>query len=421
MATQYDYLIVGGGPTSVWAAQNIRETDKTGTILIVGADSHPPYDRPPLSKDMLVKDDMPVDDPYSKFDDFYPKNEIELRKSTRVTAIDRTGKTVTLEGGEKLGYGKLLIATGARPNHLDIPGANRPGVHLLRTIDDSLAIRAAFQQNPRVVIIGAGYIGMEVAASAKSRGLDVTIVEPQGHPWGRFASEKFGKFLQNYYESKGVQFAMNDSAESVAGEGENGPVKAVLTKSGKHLPADVVIVGVGVTLNTELAKEAGLDTDPKDGIRVNAQLQTSDPNIWAAGDVARFPDANAKTEWHVEHHLNAKWQGQAVGKNMAGANEPYDRVPYFFSDEFDIHMVLRGNPQAGRNSLFVGDVEGAEFAELYYDDAGNLTMGIAVSHDEPKLDGISDTLEELLKQGVNIKGREAELQKPGFDLASLAG
>lgn len=420
MESRYEYLVVGAGPTSVWAAQSIRETDKEGKILIIGEDPHPPYDKPPLSKGMLVKDDMPVDDPYSKFDDFYPKNDIELRRRTRVTALDSANRTITLQDGSTLGYEKLLLATGSRPNNLDVPGAKRPGVHLLRSLEDSLAIRDALKKNPRVVIVGAGYIGLEVAASAKTRGLDVTVIETAAYPWARFGSERLGKFLLSYYEKQGVKFVLNDSVTAFEGEGDNGPVNAVTTRGGQRLPADLVIVGVGVTLNTELAKEAGLEVDEKEGIQVNELLQTSDPNIWAAGDVACFHDIALGITWHAEHHLNAKWQGQAVGKVMAGGKDPYDRIPYFFSDEFDIHVVLRGNPRAGKNSLVTGDMEGAEFVELYYDDAGKLTMGIAVSHDEPQLDKISDTLEELLRAGVTIKGREAEIQQPDFDLTSLA-
>jgi 3-phenylpropionate/trans-cinnamate dioxygenase ferredoxin reductase component len=420
MESRYEYLVVGGGPTSVWAAQSIRETDKTGKILIVGADTHPPYDRPPLSKDFLVKDDMPVDDPYSKFDDFYPKNDIELRKGTRVTAIDRANRAVTLQDGATLGYDKLLLATGSRPRSIEVPGANRPGVHLLRSIEDALAIREALQQKPRVVIVGAGYLGMEVAASAKTRGLEVTVVETAAYPWAKFGSERLGKFLQAYYEKQGVKFVLNDSVTALEGEGENGKVSAVVTKGGQRLPADLVVVGVGVSLNTELAKDAGLDVDDRDGVRVNEFLKTSDPNIWAAGDIACFPDKITGKTWHAEHHLNAKWQGQAVGRIMAGGTDPYDRVAYFFSDEFDIHMILRGNPNAAKHSILTGDLEGAEFTELYYDDSGKLTMGISVSHEEKILDPISDTLEELIQKGVVIKGREAEIQKPGFDLASLA-
>ncbi|HLK55602.1 MAG TPA: NAD(P)/FAD-dependent oxidoreductase [Chthonomonadaceae bacterium] len=419
METRYDYVLVGGGPTSVWAAQNIRERDKEGKVAIFGDEKHPPYDRPPLSKNYLADDNYTADDAYSKFDDFYPKNQIELHTATRVTAIDRAAQTITLEGGKTIGYGKLLLATGSRPNPLGVPGADKMGVFLLRHIEDSEAIRQAMQVSKRVVIVGAGYIGMEVAADAVGRGLDVTVVEPQSHPWARFASAKLGQFLQRYYEAKGVRFVFGDAVSAIEGETATGSHLTVVTKGGQRLDADFVVVGVGVTLNTELAQEAGLEVDPKEGVFVNEHLKTSDPNIWAAGDIAYFQDPLLGKRWHAEHHLNAKWQGQTVGANMAGEEKPYARVAYFFSDELDIHMILRGDPQGGKNTVITGDVDGAEFTELYYDDAGVLTMGISISHEEKKLDPLSDTLERLIEAKVNIKGREAEIQAAGFDLNTL--
>jgi 3-phenylpropionate/trans-cinnamate dioxygenase ferredoxin reductase component len=418
MESRYDYLLIGSF-AAVWAAQSIREHDKTGTIAIVGDEDHPPYDRPPLSKNYLQSDDYKADDAYSKYDDFYPKNNIDLHKGTGVIAIDRAAQSVTLANGTTLGYGKLLLATGSSARPLTVPGANRPQVYLLRKLDDAENIRQAFKEHRRLVIIGAGYIGMEVAADARSRGLEVTVIEPKGHPWSKFASERFGRFLQGYYERQGVQFILGKEVVSIDGEGTDGPAQGVTTQGGRVVTADFVLGAVGASLNTQLAQEAGLEVDEQQGVRVNEYLRTADPHIWVAGDIAYFTDVALDKQWHCEHHLNAKWQGQAAGANMAGINSPYDRVPYFFSDEFDIHMILRGDTQGGKHSIFSGDVEGAEFVELYYNDEGRLTMGIAISHDEPKLDPISDTLERLIRARVNIKGREAEIQIPGFDLNSL--
>ncbi|HZO87927.1 MAG TPA: FAD/NAD(P)-binding oxidoreductase [Chthonomonadaceae bacterium] len=419
MESRYDYVLVGGGLACVWAAQTIREHDKQGKIVIIGGEPHPPYDRPPLSKNFLTNDEMSVDDPYSKFDDFYPKNQIELHTKTQVTKIDRNARTVTLADGTTFQYEKLLIATGARPRSLNVPGMNRIGVFLLRTIEDALQIRTALRGSQRAVIVGAGYLGMEVAASARERGLDVTVVEPQGHPWAKFASEKLGRWIQSYYERNGIKFLLHDEAVAFEGDGESGPVHIVRTKSGQQLPTDLVVVGVGVELNNELAREAGLEIGDRGGIKVNEFLQTADPHIWAAGDVALFKDIALNKEWHAEHFLNAKWQGQAVGAIMAGQNQPYNQIPYFFSDFLDLHMILRGDPQGGKNSIFTGDTQAAEFTELYYDDTGRLRMGVSISHDEKKLDGISDTLERLIRAGVNVQGREGAIQTPDFDLNSL--
>ena len=313
MDLRYDYALIGSF-AAVHAAQAIRQADPTGTIAIFGDEAHPPYDRPPLSKNYLSDDTYKADDAYSKYDDFYTTNNVTLHTSSRVMRIDRAVKAIALANGDIAHYGKLLLATGSRPKPLELPGGTRPGVYLLRHIEDAEAIREAMQLHKRVVVIGGGYIGMEVAADARMRGLDVTIVEPQGHVWGKFASEKFGRFLQGYYEQHGVNFILNDEAASVEGEGASGQVTGVTTKKGVKLPCDFVVAGIGVTLNTELAKEAGLEVDEKNGVKVNEYLQTFDPDVFVAGDIAFFKDIALDKEWHAEHHLNAKWQGQRAGR-----------------------------------------------------------------------------------------------------------
>ena len=418
METHYKYALIGG-MAAVFAAQNIRELDKEGHILLVGDEPHPPYDRPPLSKQMLAKDDYTPDDAYSKYDDFYPKNQVELRRAVRVTRVDKDARTVAMDDGHTITYEKLLIATGARARPLNVPGASRTGVFLLRTIENSVAIRQALQASNRVVVVGAGYLGMEVAADALTRGLDVTVVETGPHPWPKFASESLGAFIKQTYEAKGGRFLLGAEVASFGGDSEQGPVRRVRTTDGQEIPADAVIVAVGAELNTDLAREAGLEVDPKEGVQVDEFFQTSDPNIWAAGDIACFQDLALGKRWHVEHHLNAKWQGQTVGKIMAGDRAPYNRVPYFFSDFLDLHLILRGDSQGGKQSVIAGDLNGGEFTELYMNDEGVLVMGVSISHDEPKLDPISDTLERLIQAKVNIRGREAEIQAPGFDLNSL--
>ncbi len=399
------YLLVGGGVASVWAAQNIRERDAEGTIMLVGREHHPPYDKPPLSKQYLLKDEYVDDDAYSKYDDFYPKNQVRLRTGHAVAKIDRSNHAVTLENGDTVRYEKLLLATGATPRTLDIPGADLGGIYYLRTLEDANAIRTAMQHSKRCAIVGAGYIGLETASAAIARGLEVTVVEIATQPWPRLASPALGGFLRSYFESKGVKFLFNDEASGFSG---SGTVSSLTTKSGATVAADFVVAGAGVTLNSQLAKDAGLEMGSAGEVKVNEFLQTSDPSIYAAGDIALFHDLVLDQEWHAEHHLNAKYQGRAVGAIMAGENKPYDQVPYFYSDFLDLHMILRGDSRPRQNTTILGDLNGAEFVELYADDSGALRCGIAISHEESKTDAISDKLEELVRGKAAVNSIIAE-------------
>ena len=374
------YLLVGGGVTTAAAAQSIRESDKEGRIVILCGERHPPYDRPPLSKQYLLDDSWKTDDPYSKADNFYPDNRVEFRTNSRVAALDPAARTATLEDGTVWGYEKLLLATGSSPLHLNLPGHDLQGVFLLRTIEDAEGIRAALRPGARGVCVGGGYIGMEVASAATQRGAAMTVVEAAARPWSRFASPRIGDFLRRYFEDKGVRFLFEDEVTGFGGEER---LTGVTTNNGHDIPADLAVVGVGVSLNIELAAEAGLEVDPREGVLVNEHLQTSDPHVYAAGDIACFRDVAMDRTWHAEHHLNAKWQGQAVGRILAGAEgaTPYDRVPYFYSDVFDLHLCLRGDtkPPGDANTILHGDLEEAEFTELKHDADGVLRGATIVS------------------------------------------
>lgn len=401
------YLLVGGGVASVWAAQSIRGIDTEGRIVIVGREEHPPYDKPPLSKKYVAEDNVPTDDAYSKFDDFYPKNKIDLIKGQEVVSLDRAARTVTLANRDVIRYEKLLLATGATPRKLDVPGADLRNIYMLRTIEEAEAIRAAISNATNVVLVGAGYLNMEVGSGALERGKNVTFIEMSDRPWSRFASPALGKFMVDAYTARGAKFMFHEEVSAFMG---GGAVSAVSTKSGAHVEADAVVVAVGVTLNTELAKKAGLVLGDRGGVLVDENLRTSEPNIWAAGDIACFQDVALGKRWHAEHHLNAKWQGRHVGTNMAGEQKPYDQVPYFFSDFLDLHMVLRGDPAVSRhqNTKVIGDMQSGDFVELYADEAGKLRMGVAINHEEPKLDPISDKLEALIRGGAKMSDVSAE-------------
>ncbi|MCZ7568101.1 MAG: FAD-dependent oxidoreductase [Ardenticatenaceae bacterium] len=404
-----DYVLIGGGLASAAAAQAIRTRDPERSIVIVGEEIHPPYERPPLSSDYLLSDEWTSEKAFLKPDGFYADKRIELRTGVKATAIDRVARTVMLNTGDRVRYEKLLLATGARARRLNGQGRDLAGVFVLRTLSDAEALRRAILQSKRAVMVGAGYIGMEVASACAQRGIETTVVDRNNRPWSGFASPALGGFLREYYEARGVRFLLGDEVATFVGDGQ---LAAVTTKSGEKIEADLAVVGIGAILNTELAREAGLEVDERHGVKVNAFLQTADPHIWAAGDIAFFEDLALDRQWHVEHFMNAEWQGDAAGAIMAGERKPYNKVAYFFSDLFDIHMCLRGAPSAGTQTVVLGDLPGAEFVELSHDHAGRLQMGVAITRDPSRLDPLADILEGLIRERANVQA----LSAAAFDL-----
>ncbi|MGV3615512.1 MAG: NAD(P)/FAD-dependent oxidoreductase [Fimbriimonas sp.] len=398
------YLLIGGGVASAHAAVGIRDLDKEGSILIVTDEPRLPYDRPPLSKSLLEGKTTP-EDAESKDPSFYEQNGVEVRSGIRAVKIDRENRTVELSIGDKVGYEQLLLATGAEAKRPDLPGIDLPGVILLRKVDQSVEIRDAIGKAKTAVMVGAGYVGTEVGDRCLKGGVGVTIVEPAEYPWSKFASPVTGGHLRRYFEGRGATLRLGDEVAAIDGDGK---VERVRTKGGAILPADLVVVGVGVELNLDLAKEAGLEIDEKHGVVVDETLRTADPNIWVAGDIAAFPDSTIGKRWHAEHYLNGKWQGRQVGRNMAGANEPYRKVPYFFSDMVETHMVLRGDPQGGKSAKVIGDALTGEYVELYAREDGSLAMGLAFSADEKRLDPIADALEGLVLERRAVAEISAE-------------
>lgn len=410
METSVKYLLIGGGLASANAAGKIREGDPDGSILLVGAEPYLPYDRPPYSKNFLTDDEMKPEDTYSKPEEFYPENKIEVRTGTRATKIDREGRAVTLDNGDTVRYEKLLLATGARPKPIGLPGEDLNGVFLLREAEDGIRIREALKSCKKAVMIGAGFIGMEVAADCASKDVKVTVITHGDQVWPQLnLSPELNAFLIRYYEERGVTFRFNEKIEAFEGESS---LRAVRLEGGQTVEADFCVVAVGVILNTELAKEAGLEVTDKGEVRVDEYLQTSDLNIYAAGDIARFKDIALEKEWHVEHYMNAMWQGEAVGAIMAGDRKPFDQVAYYFSDEFDLSMIMRGDASAGKSAKVVGEMKKGEFVELYADETGRLRMGIAFHHDYDKLEPIADTLETLIRERKSV----GDIKDDAFEL-----
>lgn len=400
-----DYLIIGGGAAAAQASVGIRQQDTDGLILVTCGEDRLPYDRPPLSKGILMSR-MEPEDAESKDPSFYTDNFIEVWKGAWAKSIDRHTNTVQYADGRRVHYGKLLIATGSVPIRPEIPGADLPNVFVYRSADDALAVRSLVAPGKSVVIVGAGYVGLEVADRLVELGVKVSIVERHAYPWSRLGSPVVGDHLKSYLEKRGISLYLNDEVVSIEG---TELAESVVTHGGYRLAADLIIFGVGVHLNVALAQEAGLEIDAEHGVVVHENLRSSDPSIFIAGDIAAFPDVTSDRRWHAEHQLNAKWQGLTAGRNMAGAHEIYNRIAYFFSDLIDTHMILRGDIHGARNSRVLGNPATGEFVELFERADSTLAGGIAFSTVEKHLDPISDRLEELIREGASVVDLNAEM------------
>jgi NADPH-dependent 2,4-dienoyl-CoA reductase/sulfur reductase-like enzyme/nitrite reductase/ring-hydroxylating ferredoxin subunit len=329
-------VIVGGGAAGFAAAEMLRREGFGGTISMISDDGAPPVDRPNLSKDYLAGQ-APEDWVPLRPEDFYAEAGIDLRLNTKVGAIAPRQQQVVLANGGMLPFDRLLLATGAEPVRLPIPGADQPHVHTLRTLADSRAIIAAASAGAkRAVVIGASFIGLEVAASLRTRNLEVHVVAPEQRPMERILGAEFGDFVRALHEEHGVIFHLLDTVTAIEG-------KRAILKSGGTIDADLVVVGVGVRPRLTLAEQAGLATDR--GVTVDAYLETSAPGIFAAGDIARWPDPHSKSNIRVEHWVVAERQGQTAARNMLGQRERYEAVPFFWSQHYDVPINYVGHAE----------------------------------------------------------------------------
>ncbi len=358
-------VIVGAGAAGNAAAEMLRREGYTGKVTMVGADLSVPYDRPNLSKDYLAgtapEEWIPL-----RSTDFYAEQKIDLRLGTEVERIDTAAKAVLLADGTKLPYGALLLATGATPIQLPLPGGDSPRVHYLRSLSDSRRIVASSASAKRVVVVGASFIGLEVAAALRTRGLDVAVVAPEPRPLVRVMGERLGAAIQKLHEERGVVFHLGAKAVSI-------DAKGVTLDDGPQLAADFVVVGVGVRPATELAEAAGLRIDR--GVLVDAYLRTSAPQVFAAGDIARWPDARTGEAIRVEHWVVAERQGQVAAQNMLGANRPFDGVPFFWSAHYDVSISYVGHAEKWERIDVAGTIEGRDCALAYR--LGTKTLAIA--------------------------------------------
>jgi len=402
--TDQTFVIVGGGMAGAKAAETLREEGFSGRVVLVGSEAERPYERPPLSKDYLRGEADAK--PHVHAEGFYAEQDIELLTSTTVEGIDAAASEVALAGGETLRFDRLLIATGARPRRIALPGAELDGVLTLRTIADSEAIRARIESGGRLVTIGAGWIGAEVAASARQRGCHVTILDMAQLPLERVLGAELGAVYRDIHADHGVRCIGGVAIEAI--EGKAG-VEAVRLADGRRIEADFVVVGVGVEPRTELAEAAGIATD--NGILVDEHLQTSVPGVFAAGDVANAQHPLYGTRIRVEHWANALNQGPAAARNMLGRSEPYDRIPYFFSDQYDVGMEYTGYATAWDEVVFRGDLQGREFIAFWLQDK-RVVAGMNVN-----VWDVNEKIEALVRGRRTVDVRQ--LTDPGVPLERL--
>ena len=340
-------VIVGGGAAGFAAAEMLRRRDYRGSVVMLSDDAAPPVDRPNLSKDYLAgsapEDWLPL-----RPDDFYANSNIDLRLKTAVAGIDARQREVVIAGGERLAYDRLLLATGAEPVGLNVPGADQPHVHTLRALADCRAIIEAAKHARRALVIGASFIGLEVAASLRARGVEVHVAAPEARPMERVFGPQLGDFIRALHEEHGVVFHLQDTVTAFEG-------KRAVFKNGGGLEADLVVIGVGVQPRLMLAEAAGLAIDR--GVTVNEYLETSAPGIFAAGDIVRWPDRYSGERIRVEHWVVAERQGQAAAANMLGLKERFDAVPFFWSQHYDVQINYIGHAERWDTITVEGDVK----------------------------------------------------------------
>ncbi len=362
-------VIVGAGLAGARAAEALRTAGYDGDITLLGEEAERPYLRPPLTKEYL-RGEKDRESVHVHPADFYEEHRIDWRGGTAVRAIDVTAREVELEDGARLGWDRLLLATGARPRRLPVPGADLPGVRYLRTLEDADALAAAAREAARIVVVGTGWIGSEVAASLRQVGREVTLIGPEAVPLERVLGPEIGAVYRDLHREQGVDLRLGRSVQRIVG-GDR--VTHVVTTRGARIDADLVVVGIGAEPRTELAAAAGLAVG--NGVEVSETLETSVPGIFAVGDIA--------SAWHPlygervrnEHWATAKFQGSAVAASLLGERVPYDRTPYFYSDQFDLGMEYTGRATSDDRLVVRGSLADREFIAFWLRD-GRVVAGM---------------------------------------------
>ncbi len=403
-----EFLLVGGFAAANCASE-LRKRGAEGDILLVGREPEPPYERPPLSKEYL-RGDSQRSDAYVNPPDWYSENGVELRTKTNVMSINPEARSAKLQGGDEVEFEQALLATGANVNILRVEGAELEGIHYLRAFGNSDAIRADASKAEKVVLIGGSYIGCEVAASIQSRGTDTAIVMMEDHPLANGFGDEVGEWFGEVLASNGVELHPGETLSAF--EGDAG-VNAVVTESGTTVEGDFVVVGAGVKPDVMLAQKSGLDVD--DGIVCDSRLQSSVEGIYAAGDVCSYDSVVHGRRLRVEHWDVAMQQGQHVAKAMLGSTDPYDVVPYFFSDLADWASIEYVGPATDWDeTIWRGDRDAGEFSVFYLKD-GKVAGCLAVGRSEDL-----GHARELLAEGTDVSGSKDALGDADSDLGELS-
>lgn len=374
------FVIVGGGLAAAKAAQTLRDEGYDGALVIVTGEAHRPYERPPLSKDYL-RGDVDRSKVFTVDEAWYDQN-VELRTGEPATGLDPAARRLTLADGSVLDYRKLLLATGSSPRPLPIPGADLRGVHLLRTVEQSDLLASSVKNAGHVAIVGDGWIGMEVAASARQMGAEVTVFGLGAQPLEPVLGSEMGLIFGQLHTDHGVELLRRTQVTRILAE--DGRAVGVETDGGRRVDADVVLLAVGATPNTGLAVEAGINLRAKElggGVAVDGTLRTSGPDIWAAGDIASIPSVHYGRPIRVEHWQTALDTGPHAAKAMLGAEDPYDKLPYFFTDQYDLGMEYLGfvsGPDSYDEVVVSGSIESLEFA-AFWTKAGRVLAGMTVN------------------------------------------
>jgi 3-phenylpropionate/trans-cinnamate dioxygenase ferredoxin reductase component len=406
------FVIVGAGLAGAKAAETLRSEGFSGRVVLLGEETERPYERPPLSKGYLLGNE-PRDKAFVHEAHWYPENDIELLLGVRATDLHPATRTLTLDGYEPLRYDKLLLATGSRVRRLDVPGTELSGVRYLRTLPEADALLDHIRSATNVVVIGAGWIGLETAAAARTHGATVTVVELDSAPLRQVLGDEVAAVFAGLHRAQGVAFRFGTGVREFRGLG--GQVRSVVLTDGTELPADVAVVAIGIQPATELAVTAGLAVD--NGIAVDAGLRTSDPDIYACGDVASIDHPVIGQRIRVEHWSNALNGGKAAALALLGKPLTYDRVPYFYTDQYDLGMEYAGwAPRGGYDSVvFRGDRDGGEFIAFWLK-AGRVLAGMNVN-----VWDVQDGIQALVRSGYAGKTVDpARLADPSVPLSELA-